>query len=72
MNKYFGTATNYGKSEHAKNVTLGAVRSAILNNRAMRLGTSTPEKWHTILRAEFPNVSLRIVEDGVIINEKVE
>ena len=70
MNKYFGTARNYGKSEHRKNVTLGTVRMAILTNKIMCLGTTEPEKWHTILREEFPDVSLRIDGCAVYINEK--
>ena len=72
MNKYFGTARNYGKSEHARNVTIAAVRSSILNNKTMMLATTTPEKWHTILRTEFPNVSLRIDGNSLIINEKTK
>lgn len=70
MNKYFGTARSYGKSEHRRNMTIAAVRSAILRNKSMLLGTTTPEKWHTILRAEFPDVSLRIDGNSLIINEK--
>jgi hypothetical protein len=70
VNKYSGTARSYGKSEHARNVTIAAVRSAILRNKTMLLGTSHTEKWHTILRTEFPDVKLKIVEDGVVINEK--
>lgn len=71
MNKYFGTARSYGKAEHQKNITLGSIRAAIINNRAMCLGTSDPEKWHTILRTEFPDVNLRIDRNAIYINEKV-
>lgn len=73
MNKYFGTARSYGKTEHACNITIAAVRSAILRNKTMLLGTSNPEKWHTILRTEFPDVSLRIADCGnLFINEKLK
>lgn len=71
MNKYFGTANHKnGRLAHARNITLGSVRSAILHNKSLMLGTSNPEKWHTILRKEFPDVKLRIVDGGVLINEK--
>jgi len=53
-----------------RNKTLASVRAAILQNKALLLGTSNPEKWHTLLRAEFPDVALRITEQGVLINEK--
>lgn len=73
LNKYFGTASaKSSKKAYQTNLTLGSIRAAILQNRAMCLGTSEPEKWHTILRAEFPNVSLRIDKDAVYINEKVK
>lgn len=68
---YFGTKSyRSSKTNYDKNITLGSIRSAILNNKAMLLGTSNPEKWHTILRDEFPNVKLRITSEGVVINEK--
>jgi hypothetical protein len=71
MNKYFGTATaKSSRQVYEKNKTLAAVRVAIMQNKAMCLGTSNPEKWHTILRDEFPNVPLRIDEEAVYINEK--
>lgn len=73
MNRYFGTNSHKrSKSEHSKNMTLAAVRSSIIRGNAMKLGTSEPEKWHTILRKEFPDVSLKLVEDGVVINERNE
>jgi len=72
MNIYFGTATaKTSKAKHEKNKTLASVRIAIMQNKCMLLGTANPEKWHTILRDEFPNVKLRIVENGVMINEKI-
>lgn len=71
MNRYFGTGSyKTSKAAYAKNTTLAAIRSAIITNRSMKLGTSDPEKWHTILRQEFPDVNLKIVDGGVLINEK--
>lgn len=71
MNRYFGTASaKSSKAKYATNQTLAGVRAAILQNKAMLLGTSDPEKWHTILRDTFPDVRLKIVENGVLINEK--
>ena len=71
MNKYFGTKSHKtSKAAYARNTTLAAIRAAIIGNRSMKLGTSDPEKWHTILRDEFPDVSLRIVDGGVLINER--
>lgn len=71
MNKYFGVATaKTSKGKYEQNKTLAAVRVAIMQNKVMKIGTNNPEKWHTILRDEFPNVTLKIVSDGVIINEK--
>lgn len=71
MNTYFGTATaKTSKQKYEINKTLACVRVAIIKNKSMLLGTSNPEKWHTILRDEFPNVTLKIVENGVVINEK--
>lgn len=70
MNTYFGTATaKTSKQRYEKNKTLACVRVAIMKNKSMLLGTSNPEKWHTILRTEFPEVGLRITEQGVVINE---
>lgn len=72
MNTYFGTATGKtSKHRYEKNKTLATVRVAIIQNKSMLLGTSNPEKWHTILRDEFPDVKLKIVENGVVINEKI-
>jgi hypothetical protein len=71
MNRYFGTGSHKSsKEKYAQNKTLAGVRAAILQNKSMLLGTSNPEKWHTLLRTEFPDVGLRIVENGVMINEK--
>jgi len=71
MNRYFGTATaKSSKQAWGRNKTLASVRAAILRNKALMLGTSDPEKWHTILRDTFPDVKLRITEQGVMINEK--
>lgn len=71
MNKYFGTASaKTSKQAYEKNKTLAAIRVAIMNGKVIKLGTSHTEKWHTILRTEFPDVKLKIVEDGVVINEK--
>lgn len=69
MNKYFGNA--YGKrNNYERNKTLAGVRAAILQNKSMLLGTSKPEYWHSILRETFPDVTLRITEQGVLINER--
>ena len=72
MNKYFGTtrAKYGGKGEHAKNVTLASIRSAILINKSMLLGTTKVDYWYDIIRKEFPDVPLRKTENGVVINEK--
>jgi len=71
MNRYFGTGSQRSsKAKHNRNQTLAGVRAAILQNKSMLLGTSNHEKWHTILRETFPDVKLRIVEGGVLINEK--
>lgn len=70
MNKYFGTARSYGKNEHRRNMTIASVRAAMLTGKSLMLGTSEPEKWHTILRTEFPDVPLRIIDNGVMINER--
>jgi len=70
MNRYFGTIKNGSRQRYAKNQTLAGVRAAILQNKALMLGTDDPEKWHSILREAFPDVKLRIIEGGVMINEK--
>ncbi len=71
MNRYFGTATaKSSKQAWGRNKTLASVRAAILQNKSLLLGTSNPEEWHTLLRVEFPDVKLRITDDGVLINEK--
>lgn len=73
MNQYFGTATaRSSKKQYEKNKTLALVRMSIIQNKVMCLGTSNPEKWHTILRDEFPDVPLRISDSAVYINEKVK
>jgi hypothetical protein len=73
VNKYFGTASHKSsKKQYEKNKTLALVRMSILQNKSMCLGTSSPEKWHTILRTEFPNVALRIDGDCLIINERAK
>jgi hypothetical protein len=71
MNMCFGTATHKrGKKDHARNVLLGSVRSAILRNRAMSLRTNDVDKWCDIIRKEFPEVSLRKDSEMIYINEK--
>ena len=71
MNKYFGTGSHISsKARYGQNKTLAGVRSAILQNKSMLLGTSDPEKWHSILREEFPQVKLRLVKNGVMINDQ--
>lgn len=70
MKTYFGSAGKYGRQAHERNRTLGGIRTAVIAGKSMLLGTSKPEHWHSILRKEFPDVSLRLVENGVMINEK--
>ena len=71
MNKYFGTGSHRSsKIDYQKNITLGSIRSAILRGKSMCLGTSHPEKWHEIIRKEFPDVSLRMEKAAVFINEQ--
>lgn len=71
MNKYFGTT--YGnRHDRAKNITLASIRRAILINKSMLLGTTKVDYWHDIIRKEFPDVPLRKMENGIMINEKVK
>lgn len=71
MNKYFGTIRR-GKSNYQKNITLGAIRSAIIRGKAMCLGTAKPDYWYDEIRKEFPDVPLRKEKAAVFINEQGE
>ena len=70
MNRSFSVFKK-NRSQHAINVTLGTVRSAILRNKSLCLATSNHvDYWYDLIRKEFPDVKLRKGSDCIYINEK--
>ena len=70
MNSFASNRNRTGRAQHAVNITLGSIRSAILRNKSMCLGTSKVDHWYNLIRKEFPEVSLRKADGAIFINEK--
>lgn len=72
MNSFASNRNRTGRAQHAINITLGSIRSAILRNKSMCLGTSKVDYWYDLIRKEFPEVNLRKAENAIFINEKAK
>jgi hypothetical protein len=65
----FGPMKRGDRRKHRENITLGAIRSAVIRNRHLMLGTSKPQYWFDLIKKEFPNIPLRMDKQAVYINE---
>lgn len=71
MNSFASNRSRKDRSQHAINITLGTIRSAILRNKSLCLQTTNNvDYWYEIIRKEFPDVNLRKAEAAIFINEK--